>query len=814
MKHETNAPRQRDDAGGAGNREGIGSGGFNGNSAASAPLSGALQCLDLGWHVFPLVVSHDEGKCDGGTASCKQLEFAGSWKANATDDADTVYSWDWSKFNAYGIACGPSGLLVADQDPGDTWPFNGTRVHTSGRGHHYIYEDILGLPNRQGLQPWGIDVRGEGGFIIGPGSWHPHGSYSVLEDVGPALPPPELVEALQRRCRASEEVAAGGADGRAYADLAPAEQAEVGEAVEAKLAHWSRLCREALGWPEGHHPYVTNNGDTGGWEILSRNVAWSLACIVAAPWSQYDPTELVDLFKRVVPEEMRDDQKCAGKFTDPGGLLRKVRDGDPLTFRSVAGSRSASDVFDKVPDSAGGWDRCSADGCRKTQWVHDFTAMSQYCQKHHSEMACVAGGAYLPESFWQARPEFELIRRWAKARLAPPDATLGCLLTRVLGATSPEFVLPPYVGGEGSLNFFAAIVAPSGGGKGAAENAASAALLVDGEPTAEKQVGTGEGIVHSYVRMDKSSGVAVVHTDRVVWVVPEIDTLATLVSRSGSTLAAVTRSAWSGEPIGFTNANRERSLTVPAHEYRFAMTVGVQPGRGHSLLNEDEVAGGTPQRYMWFNGTDPNPDESAEDPEERVCFTPPPAVGAGFQTITTDEVVRTDIRDARVRSVRGEADPLDGHAMFCREKLAAAMALLAGRTHINAEDWRLAGVVAEVSDKVRESIQVELAKKSKERSIAAGRSAGITEVAKVKVVDASGQAAATKAVLAKIESLTKAGKDATRTTVRNGIRKNHRDYFESAIDALVATEQIRVSQAEGRGQTSQSAEVYIPALAK
>lgn len=58
----------------------------------------------------------------------------------------------------------------------------------------------------------------------------------------------------------------------------------------------------------------------------------------------------------------------------------------------------------------------------------------------------------LTPEFWQARPELALIHRWAKARRASPEATLGLVLARVVAAVPPFVVLPPLIGGEVSLN--------------------------------------------------------------------------------------------------------------------------------------------------------------------------------------------------------------------------------------------------------------------------------------------------------------------------------------------------------------------------
>lgn len=153
---------------------------------------------EFGWTVFRLRITHDEDRCDGGTASCKDLHTVEGehWSKTGSADPAEVAGWDWSRANAYGIDCGKSGLVVADEDPGSTWPFNGTRVHSTGRGKHHLYEDLIGLGNRgRGrTAPYGVDIKAVGGMVIGPGSYHPHGEYAVEHDISPASPPDELVK--------------------------------------------------------------------------------------------------------------------------------------------------------------------------------------------------------------------------------------------------------------------------------------------------------------------------------------------------------------------------------------------------------------------------------------------------------------------------------------------------------------------------------------------------------------------------------------------------------------------------------------------
>lgn len=171
------------------------------------PKEQALALVqEFGWYVFRLEISHNPANCDGGKKSCKTVHtpmsggYRESWKQVSSNDPDVVDKWNWgtTSVNAYGIDCGKSGIVVVDQDPHASWPFKAGRIHSTGRGKHYIYEDLLGLDNRTSLLPWHVDIRAVGGMIIGPGSWHPHGKYEILVDAPPGTPPPELVKAMDK----------------------------------------------------------------------------------------------------------------------------------------------------------------------------------------------------------------------------------------------------------------------------------------------------------------------------------------------------------------------------------------------------------------------------------------------------------------------------------------------------------------------------------------------------------------------------------------------------------------------------------------
>jgi len=79
-------------------------------------------------------------------------------------------------------------------------------------------------------------------------------------------------------------------------------------------------------------------------------------------------------------------------------------------------------------------------------------------------------------------------------------------------------------------------------------------------------------------------------------------------------------------------------------------------------------------------------------------------------------------RQARAR-VRGETDEMDGHSALIRLKVAAGLAILAGRLDVNSEDWDLAEMVSKTSEAVRTWIHNEISRAAVTKQIASNQRA-------------------------------------------------------------------------------------------
>jgi hypothetical protein len=420
------------------------------------------------------------------------------------------------------------------------------------------------------------------------------------------------------------------------------------------------------------------------------------------------------------------------------------------------------------------------------------------------------------EAFWTARPELDHVRRFALPRRCSPWAVLGVVLTRVVCATPPKVQLPPLVGGRASLNLFVALVGLSGGGKGAAQTVGAEAVDVErayglsmprSVSFATHTVGSGQGLAHAYVRWEKGTGM-VPYATSALFTIEEVDHLVGLTGQNGSTLLPELRRLYMGEKLGHMYVDVQKRAEVPAHSYRAGLIMGVQPARAGVLL--DDADGGTPQRVLWFEVAYPHPDEKPEPTQARWPWNPPrwnndhvvvngsgPAMPhAALATMAVPKVAADEIDAAALARARGLGDPLDGHRLLAQEKVAAALAIFAGRADIIEEDWQLAKVVMAHSDGVRARVVATLAQRARERNVA--RAAVEAERAVV-VADAVEDGAVVRVCRGVVRALDRLGGEATEGQLRRAVAARDRGYIEESLSRLVGAGLVTVEATDNRG---------------
>jgi hypothetical protein len=194
-----------------------------------------IRCLPL----HKPILSADGCRCSCGEIKCPSIGKHPRLSYSAASvDPTVLQSWFGSSMDAnLGLLTGAaSGIVVLDVDPrhggddalrsltgkhGDlpeTW-----RFLTGGAGEHIVFSAPAGVavPNSAGLLGEGLDVRGERGLIVGPGSVHASGRrYEISVDHHPAdvdlaAVPAWLLErmtaapATAGRAKSSETVPAG-----------------------------------------------------------------------------------------------------------------------------------------------------------------------------------------------------------------------------------------------------------------------------------------------------------------------------------------------------------------------------------------------------------------------------------------------------------------------------------------------------------------------------------------------------------------------------------------------------------------------------
>lgn len=398
--------------------------------------------------------------------------------------------------------------------------------------------------------------------------------------------------------------------------------------------------------------------------------------------------------------------------------------------------------------------------------------------------------------FWEARPELAAVRQYARAAMAAPWAVLGCVLARVALSVPPVVVLPP-LGNDrnavASLNVFVGLVAPSGVGKGVATRAAEGFLDVPpggGRLIVERPLGSGEGMSHVFTETDEDGeDTPALHS---VWFdVPEVDTLTALVGRKASTLASEVRKMFTGESLGFQNADATRRKIVPAHAYRAVLVAGVQPRKAGPLL--DDAAGGTPQRFLWMPATDPGaPDVLPPAPDPLTWSSPVLCTEPRRTLLHVAAPIKAQLQAERRARLREELTDDNGQQSLVRLKVAALLALLARRVEVTESDWHLADYVMSVSDhtrtRMREALTADAARENRARAEAR---AAFDEHQD----DAAVHRTASK-ILARLST-----EPTPASAIRSALGKNLREYFEPAADSLIRRGLAERLEDEYRGQT-------------
>ncbi len=163
----------------------------------SSLLDAALAYAERGWRVIPVHGITAGGDCTCGADDCSspgKHPLISAWQKKATTDPDTIRGWftAWPNINI-GIATGSaSGIAVLDVDAItllNGWE-SSTLTAQTGKGRHlYFALDGTRVRNSAGKLSSGLDMRGDGGFVVAPPSRHASGKHYAWVNPTASLQP-------------------------------------------------------------------------------------------------------------------------------------------------------------------------------------------------------------------------------------------------------------------------------------------------------------------------------------------------------------------------------------------------------------------------------------------------------------------------------------------------------------------------------------------------------------------------------------------------------------------------------------------------
>lgn len=384
-----------------------------------------------------------------------------------------------------------------------------------------------------------------------------------------------------------------------------------------------------------------------------------------------------------------------------------------------------------------------------------------------AELPAIEASVSCAPDFWNASPQLKLIAATADARGVSRWGVLGAVINNLLSWLPTHFVLPDRYGNHGSLgdagslNFFTHIIGESNDGKSLISGVADVLMppnvgganraIGDPEPDALTG-GTGEGLLKHLVHYGglKESETEppkkgmIQTSDTAVITVDEVSTYVAELTRTGSKIAGVQVSLWSGASAGSNTSTAESRTKVPKHAARVVILVLGQYGHVIELFSDHQVDLGAPHRPLWLPAVswghapvtagaaqmlrspvdswafaqlkdktfgvgksifrkDDFPTFATSPADADLFWFHPPQSARDFinaerqqrqmRTLTPADYVSMDPDEAAAR----RAVKLTGHATLTRLKVMVGLSLLHERFQPTDVDWELSGVASRVS---------------------------------------------------------------------------------------------------------------------
>ncbi|MBX7434166.1 hypothetical protein JDV09_18890 [Mycobacterium sp. Y57] len=395
-----------------------------------------------------------------------------------------------------------------------------------------------------------------------------------------------------------------------------------------------------------------------------------------------------------------------------------------------------------------------------------------------------AGNGDPDAEFFDATPILKAIADFAWSRYTSRLAVLGCVLRRGIALIPPSVKLPAITGAAASLNFYTVTAGASGQGKDAADGAGFDAVdFFDQQrelfPEARQAGGgSGEGLARIFRGRKGQPPVTAVHV-----MFNEVSKLGALIDRQGATLESELLAGYMGQRLGAENNSKDTTTVVEPHTYRLCLGVGAQPENADFFLSRER--NGFPQRFLWLPASDPWCPQPAGEPAR--ALTPItvalPAFGSGIRFIDVPERIRQEVVECRWRALVDDPgmDPLDGHLMLTRLKVAVGLALLHGGLDVDEGFWWLAGHLMLRSRQTRDQMRTAVeARRRRENTARASARAEAQVIVETRLADARADR-----VLRAIKRKLAAGGETTEGDLRRCLDSSIRGDFNAVFTVLV-----------------------------
>lgn len=665
-------------------------------------VDAAVALAALGYHVQPcrLVLNERGIKVPSGLPAHWQ-------SAGFTTEHEVRARWAAVGANAYLVVCGPSGVTGVDLDrkPGvdgvAAWsaaggPAGAFVVATPGGGQHHYFASG-GAVNGQGVMP-GVDVRGVGGGLFGPGSsvvdfaGREVGRYAVA--AGTPVRSTLTVEPLVLRGLRRAPTTSAALD----PFFAPAMTASAAaDRARREVAELAAM------------PYRPGTG----MRQRINDAALFLGGLLHTGWFTHAEAaaQLTAACDRVFGSADGEDVRWIETALTDGARkpLNVVADAAPAVVDTSAASRNGNAVSESGAAMSA---EQTSPGSAQTP---DFKASPASSTGPTPRRLPMIG-----DQVWNTYGWCWSIRERARSMDVCPDALLGAMLATYSSRLHPGVRIDTGTKMPLGANLVVSLVGPSGSDKSTAFRLAELISPASSVPVVSNP-NSGEAFAAQYVQPDPDAEGPVRSRSRVLkpdpralFYVAEGGLIAGASQRAGSTWLPHLRALAMDEALSTTNATAEINRQVPDGSYSAGVVVGFQATTAMTVLSD--TATGTAQRFLWFTALGSEQAAALSDAAP-IPMAEPRVTGLAqsvdryntpLYTITvvrsiTDRV-RAEQRHIRLTRDIGATDDHDAHRHVLVAKLAALAVLADGRDLIGEADWAWAEAVYAASAAVRDEL--------------------------------------------------------------------------------------------------------------